>query len=84
MAIRNMARTADMQVEICQANRSSRFADIQHQSQKPGQFIAALEDIGCARIAIPKLAHIQTKKNLSHPDGKWQRSAKKCQQYQGN
>ena len=69
---------ADIQVEICQTDRHSCFADIQHQYQQAGQLIAGFEDIDRTGISITNLAHILTKQDFSCPYGKWERSAKKA------
>jgi hypothetical protein len=72
---------ADIQVEICPANRCSRFADIQQQSQKTNQLIPGSEGIGCARIAVTKRSDIQTEQDFSQPNGKRKRSAQKRKGY---
>ena len=69
---------ADLQVEICPTNWCGSFADIQQQYQQTDQLIPGSESIGCTRIAITKLAHIQTKQDFSQPNGKRERSAQEC------
>jgi hypothetical protein len=56
---------ADTQVEICPTNRCGGFADIQQQHQKADQLTPGSECIGCTRIAITVLSHIQTKQDFS-------------------
>jgi len=60
----------DIQNEICPTNGCGSFADIQQQNQKTDQLIPRPESIGCTRIGITKLSHIQTKQDFSQPNGK--------------